>query len=303
MEIKSPITNSNNVRLAEEFAVKTIVERYKKLFQLEVGKFFSQTEKVAVYECLDTGYKFFYPFGLGGDSDFYGYLNKFPWYYMPWKWELEKAMGYVAPGMEVLEIGCAKGDFLKKIIEAGASATGLELSQSAAEYGRKQGLVILEEKIEEHALKNKDKYDFVCLFQVFEHIDNVGEFFRAALEVLKPGGKILISVPNNDSFLGRDSQPSLNLPPHHLGWWNTRSLISLGNFFGAELLDLSFEPLQDYHLPYYYQVVFGDAFARRLGQILGKIINKIIRPIFCLLLRPFAKDIVGHTIMAVYGKK
>ena len=43
---------------------------------------------------------------LRGQSTFYEALQRYPWYYVPWKWEHEIAKSYLKDGDQVLEVGC-----------------------------------------------------------------------------------------------------------------------------------------------------------------------------------------------------
>lgn len=49
-----------------------------------------------------------------------------------------------------------------------------------------------------------------------EHISDVASFIKACILLTKPGGYIILSVPNNDAFVGAQELP-LNMPPHHVG--------------------------------------------------------------------------------------
>jgi hypothetical protein len=85
--IKSPITG-NNSEIIYEFNVKDVVNLYKKDFQLDVSRFFDGLDTFSLFECKDTGFKFYYPFNLAGDSRFYEDLSKDnKLYYPTWKWE------------------------------------------------------------------------------------------------------------------------------------------------------------------------------------------------------------------------
>jgi ubiquinone/menaquinone biosynthesis C-methylase UbiE len=66
-----------------------------------------------------------------GDSKFYEQLEKFDWYYMPWKWEHEITLSYLDPKKRVLEIGCGTGSFVQKAADiSGAYIKGLELNEA-----------------------------------------------------------------------------------------------------------------------------------------------------------------------------
>ncbi|OIO19917.1 MAG: hypothetical protein AUJ23_01190 [Candidatus Magasanikbacteria bacterium CG1_02_32_51] len=304
MNINSPITNTSNVSIIKKIPTKELIYYYKKDLNIDVTKYYSNLQEIYVCICEETGYKFYYPLDLGGDSDFYGHFRKYPWYYMPWKWEHKEAIRYVKKGMSVLEIGCAEGDFLSRVKNIkDVKATGLELSHDAAIVSRKKNIEVYEELIEVHATKNLEKYDIVVMFQVLEHISNIREFILSCLSVLKPGGFLLISVPNNDSFIKLDEKPVLNAPPHHLGLWNVRSLISFSSIFNLEIVSLLFEPMQKYHLPYFYQILYGNSIKNIFGNVVGKILNKILRSIFVFFVSFIRDYITGHTIMGVYKKK
>jgi 2-polyprenyl-3-methyl-5-hydroxy-6-metoxy-1,4-benzoquinol methylase len=68
-------------------------------------------------------------------------------------------------------------------------------------------------------------YDAVCLFQVLEHMHDISGFFKHVRAFIKPQGKLIISVPNNNPYLYvNDKLHTLNLPPHHMGLWTGSSL-------------------------------------------------------------------------------
>ena len=267
---------------------------------IAVSKYFKGIEEIFVYKCLDTGYRFYYPFDINGDSKFYEELEKFPWYYMDWKWEYEMASNIIKSKDKVLEIGCGRGSFLEKMQQKGADCTGLELNKNSVLYGQDKKMKILNESIQNHAKNNHERYDVVCSFQVVEHIAKIKEFLQASIDAIKPDGKLIISVPNNygDSIILKDNL--LNMPPHHMGLWDSVSLSNLQNIFPFRLELLEVEPIQKYHFGYYKSLVenylakdsdFWDKFFKRKRRF---IIDKSIQ---CL-----SKYLIGHTILAQYRK-
>ena len=127
----SPVTGKANVVLEEVISVDEIIERYKHTFDIDVSKYFPSIEKIEIYKCLDSNYRFYYPFNLSGDGEFYKHFQQYDWYYVPWKWEHETVKNLLKPKDHVLEIGCGFGSFIKKLETSGISCVGLELNEDA----------------------------------------------------------------------------------------------------------------------------------------------------------------------------
>ena len=299
--LHSPLTGKNNIKLIKEIKTSAIISAYRKSAKIDVSSYFHKLNTIKLYECQDTRFCFYYPLTTAGNDSFYKQLQKFPWYYMRWKWEHETAKNIIKPGEKILEIGCATGTFIKQMSNKHKCAcTGLELNKTAVNMGKQKGLKILSQTIQEHSKMAKNIYDSVCAFQVIEHIPEVKEFLISSIESLKVGGRLVLSVPNNDSFIKYD--PSfLNVPPHHMGLWNHKSLESLEKIFPLRLKTILLEPLQQYHYRSYLNIRFRKIFFG--SDLLMKIFNRIVGPFSSLILNPFHNKITGHTILAVYEKK
>jgi 2-polyprenyl-3-methyl-5-hydroxy-6-metoxy-1,4-benzoquinol methylase len=199
--------------------------------------------------------------------------------------------------MKVLEIGCGPGDFLLRIKERiGAQCVGIELNNKAIDEANEKGLTVFHESIKQHARVNKEVYDVVCSFQVLEHISNVNEFLEAQISCLRTGGTLIISVPNNDSWLKRGYN-ILNMPPHHMGLWNKKSLKNLAKLFNLKIDRVAFEPLQEYHVEYYNQT-------HRDLLLNFKFIPKRLWPYIIQAIHLLSsKSYNGFTIQIAYCKK
>jgi SAM-dependent methyltransferase len=100
------------------------------------------------------------------------------------------------PPGRVLEVGCSAGALLYDLAERGYTGVGVELSAKARGIAR-QALAGDESFRIEAKLPQgpPHSFDLLMAFEVLEHIENDVEALRSWLELLKPGGQVLISVP------------------------------------------------------------------------------------------------------------
>lgn len=302
MKLKSPIDGLSDVKHLRDIKVDEIVSLYNS-FNINVARYFRGLKHISVFKCERTSYVFYYPFNLEGDSAFYEHFQSFDWYYMPWKWEHEVTMQYLNDGMSVLEVGCAHGAFLNKVSELFNlnECIGLELNQTALKESTKWKIV--NQFVQDYEKNNKEKFDLVCSYQVLEHVADVCQFITSKLNCLKPGGKLIISVPNNESFI-KNSDFCLNMPPHHMGKWDSVSLSALEKVFSINLIKIHYEELQKYHIDSY---IYSERYAK-YNRLIGKIVRKIDKMTgkYNRLMEDVNErrsTLIGHTILAVFEKK
>jgi len=296
-QIKSPLTNGTTKRIAS-LDVSKVVKGYKDLYNIDIRNIFSKTETLFLYKCIDSDYEFYYPFNSAGDYEFYKQLALYDWYYIPWKWEHERSISFVEKATSILEIGCGSGSFLKEIVKRypDKKVTGLEIT-----IGDEKEEFILNETIEEHAAKIVEKYDLVCFYQVLEHISNTKSFLEASIKVLKLGGEMIISVPNNNSvFLKGKGNVLLNMPPHHMGLWDNQSLEFLSKFFSLQIVKRFYEPIQDYHFEWFKSILKEKIRSTNLSILFRISSNNKFMNIMANVFRKFYR---GQSIMFVYKKR
>lgn len=246
-EITSPLTFSKNVKEIGTIKSDEIIDIYTKHFSMDVKHYFVNIPEIKIMQCVDTGYSFYYPFNIAGDKHYYEKMGAFDWYYNPLRWEHVKIMDLLPDSFEMLEVGAGSGHFLKHLKGKfkNASLYGLELNDAGIETAAKMGIQLKNSTIEDFVLSNNKKFDYVCSFQVLEHIPNPYSFIYCQVKCLKKGGKLVIGVPNNDSFISENKLYSrvINMPPHHMGLWKPESLKGLEKIFDIKFKEIYYEPL------------------------------------------------------------
>ncbi len=134
---------------------------------------------------------------VGGDEEFYQILHESSGY-PGWRWEygiaLENAEGAGMQEGKVLDIGSGDGAFLRRF-STGWERYATEGSETTRKKLRDDGIecfTSLEAALETHA----QAFDLITLFQVLEHISEFKKIVNSCFELLKPGGVLVISVPN-----------------------------------------------------------------------------------------------------------
>lgn len=123
------------------------------------------------------------------------------------------------------------------------------------------------ESLGDHLASSPGGYDAVVSFQVMEHVPAVGQFLRECLSLLRPGGRLIVSVPSHDGFMGVELNNILDLPPHHITQWSDRCLSGVASTFGLWPLSLEHDDIAPYHrVNYLHQKALDRLGFRRTDQ-------------------------------------
>lgn len=116
---------------------------------------------------------------------------------------LRKLEKYRVQKESCLEIGCGNGFVLEEALTQGYRRVfGVEPSQSAIEQAHPSIKAAIRNDIMRPGLL-AEKVSTICMFQLFDHIPNPGEFLAACAEALQPGGLILCFNHNVTSLSAR----------------------------------------------------------------------------------------------------
>lgn len=215
---------------------------------------YSPETRTTLRRCLSCGFGVFDPV-ITGTDEFYQELSGRGQggYYSRDTWEHRQALSDLTASRSVLEIGCGAGFFLERLQHQGKQVRGLELNAAAATLARSRGLAVEQASLEEFAVSGAERFEAVCLFQVLEHVAAPVQFLGHALTCLRPGGLLLVSVPNMAGILGRLAPLVANVPPHHVSRWTPEALRRLARLLQLETVAVKYEPVYNFLGPYFQE--------------------------------------------------
>lgn len=143
------------------------------------------------------------------------------------------------PG-RVLDVGCNAGELLALFQEAGWSVAGVEASPGPAAYARSRLGAPVWEGAAEEVIPEGELFDLVTMTHVLEHVADPKRLLGRLRRALRPGGAILIEVPNADDWLirafGGYYRPLC--PGDHVSFFDERSLRRALEEGGFNVMDM-----------------------------------------------------------------
>jgi SAM-dependent methyltransferase len=146
---------------------------------------------------------------------------------VPYEWERRRKLllAEVRAGEHVLDLGCGAGDFLGALRAAGAEPVGVEIAQAAVERARTNvpgaDVRLLEDGV---IPAGHGDFDLVWCSEVLEHIPDVAEALHEVRRVLKPGGRLLLTVPRNGPLALLRFDATFDPLGQHVRFFTRRSL-------------------------------------------------------------------------------
>ncbi len=114
--------------------------------------------------------------------------------------EIRQLWSYLAPPRRILEIGCATGELLQLIREAGnPRVRGLEPDAEAVQLARARGLEVIEGTLDDFNSSDRN-YDTILLQHVLEHLAQPQQALSRIATLLRPGGVVIAWLPNGHSW-------------------------------------------------------------------------------------------------------
>jgi SAM-dependent methyltransferase len=140
----------------------------------------------------------------------------------------------------LLEIGSANGSFLHAAREAGFEVQGVEPGDSAARVARDAGLPVRTGTLDDPGIE-AGTWDVIVLLQTVEHLPSPEPALGRLFVLLRPGGTLLMTTPNQHSWLARLSGRRWfeYKPPEHLFLFTPRTIAALLARTGFEEIEVA----------------------------------------------------------------
>lgn len=181
------------------------------------------------------------------------------------------------PNVRLLEVGCGNGNFMVYLRDRGWQVTGVDISPYAVTLASRRGLQVFQGELSEFNFA-PNQFDGIVMYHVLEHVYFPKELLRETCRILKPGGNLIIEVPNIDSFsarfFGLRWRP-LTLPWHvnHFSPTTLSLMLKQGHFTIKAIIHSSPDVSATWKVG--FKVIIGILLRRKLGPCIFGYIDEI----------------------------
>ena len=148
-----------------------------------------------------------------------------------------------------LEVGCGPGYTLKSLQALGWTTHGLEISEHAADFARRElHLPVVTGNIETTEDFHTDQFDLAYMGDVLEHLRSPSDTLAKFHRILGPGGLLVLALPSvlnlptvrlgfaAYGLLGKERK--MDIPPYHLFEFTPATITKMLEKAGFEVLEL-----------------------------------------------------------------
>ncbi len=152
--------------------------------------------------------------------------------------EIGREIAQAGPFLRILDVGCGDGVITKRLRQqfAHASLTGIDADEVRLARARTQCPGAAFESGDVTALPYPDEaFDVVLCHHVVEHVEDDQAVLRECRRVLRPGGLLLLGIPQEDGAIGRwlrRLHRRLYAEGEHVHFYTIRSMTELLGRYG-----------------------------------------------------------------------
>ena len=204
--------------------------------------------------------------------------------------EIESALGSFPPGTWILDVGCGVGHVLRNI-SPGFRKIGMDYSIESCRLSRAGGVgggIVLNGSTYQIPVRGAS-IDIVICLEVLEHLEDDSRALCEINRVLKPGGKLILSLPSTHYF------PEYRDLIGHLRHYRREDAVRMLENFGLKV-ERHLEKYEGINRRYFYIFVLLEAgnrfinlFRRKRKSIYRLRIPGLKRPIYDAWVVPWAE--------------
>lgn len=148
-------------------------------------------------------------------------------------------------GKNLLDVGCGTGDFLQTAKQNNWKVTGIEPNASARTIAnQKTDNSVFD--TEQLSAFEKQHFDVITLWHVLEHLPKLEEHISILSSILKPGGRLIIAVPNfksYDAIRYKEFWAAYDVPRHlwHFSKLSISKLFRIENMIVEKIYPMKFD--------------------------------------------------------------
>ncbi|MDX6573708.1 MAG: hypothetical protein QOC86_2864 [Gaiellales bacterium] len=113
-----------------------------------------------------------------------------------------RLIGPLPPEQRVIEVGAGRGRLVGALRSLGHDAVGIEPSKASSAEAQAQGLPVSALSLEQATFADGEA-DLVVMWHVLEHLEAPAQALGRARNWLRPGGELVVAVPNLASLQAR----------------------------------------------------------------------------------------------------
>ncbi len=180
----------------------------------------------------------------------------------------------------LLDVGCGGGLLLRMLRERGLAVLGLETSLPAATSAwKRNGVAVVCGDLSKSPIE-RGTCAAVTMFHVLEHLHDPVSYLRSARDLLVPGGRLVVQVPNAScwQFLMFGEHWNGVDVPRHLVNYRERDLESLLEYCGFQVVRRKHFSLRDNPAGFASSIAPGlDPMARRVRKLHESAAMKLLK--------------------------
>ena len=181
---------------------------------------------------------------------------------------------------EILEVGSGVGLIASYLKTKGITKyLGLEIDTITCKKAKNLGFNVLNKDFK-HMDVIEDEFDFVMLWEVLEHLQDLDSFLSLSHQKLKKNGVLMFSVPNfdkRDNYKDNANKIYQDAPPIHLNFFNRNNLNKiLPNYgFKIEYLYIKKRPYLNFKSLHFYKMLLSSMIGTYRGSSIYVAAKKI----------------------------